>query len=163
MAISAEYGVNPFWFGHADYGQNLARGYNPMQILQYVNQNMNRVRDWNRPGKGGLYDQLVRDARDYEQKQEQIAASQQQYQAVQRQMEQQQALAKQQAADAARQMQISQAAGQRDQADVRPSRGKAERKKLTTAGTTGYFGRKGLRIGGVNVASQGAAGSGSFA
>ena len=59
------------------------------------------------------------------------------------------------AARQARQMQIAQAMGQQDVADVRPSRSKAARKKLTTAGTSGYFGRKGMRIGNVNVADVG--------
>lgn len=59
------------------------------------------------------------------------------------------------AARQARQMQITQAMGQQDVADVRPSRSKAARKKLTTAGTSGYFGRKGMRIGNVNVADVG--------
>jgi len=273
MAVSSEYGANPFYFGHADYQENLKRGLSDIQIKQYLDQNRDRLRDWNKPGSGGLYNQITGNLKDYakntltgyyqqylgrdpdegglshyqnkfssgqatlqqiaseigsspegkdysknaltdyyqqylgrdpdpsglshyqnkfssgqatlsqiaseiqgspegqiyRQKKadakilEQLTAQNEALVAQQRaEMAQrldlfnrQQEQAKADAARQARQMQIAQAMGQRDVADVRPSRSKAARKKLTTAGTSGYFGRKGMRIGNVNVADVG--------
>jgi hypothetical protein len=97
--------------------------------------------------------------------QRQIAESQARMQQMQQQYMDAQRQAQEAAERQARQMQIAQAMGQQDSADVRFSQSKAAKKKLTAAGTSGYFGRKGLRIGSVNVASQGGgtSGSGSFA
>jgi len=273
MAVSSEYGANPFYFGHADYQENLKRGLSDIQIKQYLDQNRNRLRDRNTPGSGGLYDQITgnlkdyakntltgyyqqylgrdpdpsglshyqnrfssgqatlqqiasdiggseeskkyakntltdyyqqylgrapdpsglrfyqdrfssgratlpqiaseiqgsTEAQNYRQKKadakilEQLTAQNEALVASQRaEMAQrlelfnrQQEQVKADAARQARQMQIAQAMGQQDVADVRPSRSKAARKKLTTAGTSGYFGRKGMRIGNVNVADVG--------
>jgi hypothetical protein len=78
--------------------------------------------------------------------------------------------AQQQAAEAAerqrRQMQIAQAYGQSDPADVRFSRSRAQRAGMVSAGATGAFGRKGLRIRNLNVSAGKNAASntaGSFA
>ena len=78
--------------------------------------------------------------------------------------------AQQQATEAAerqrRQMQIAQSYGQSDPADVRFSRSRAQRAGMVSAGATGAFGRKGLRIRNLNVSAGKNAASntaGSFA
>jgi len=50
-----------------------------------------------------------------------------------------------------RQMQIAQAYGQSDPADVRFSRSRAQRAGMVSAGATGAFGRRGLRIRNLNI------------
>lgn len=65
-----------------------------------------------------------------------------------------------------RQMQIAQAYGQQDPADVRFSRSRAQRAGMVSAGATGAFGRKGLRISGLNIPGKSATSNnqaGSFA
>lgn len=98
--------------------------------------------------------------------QRQVAESQARMQQIQQQYIDSQRQAQEAAERQARQMQITQAMGQQDPADVRFSQSKARRKKLTTAGTEGYFGRKGLRISGLNIGPTAPAAStevGSFA
>ena len=104
-------------------------------------------------------------ARSFLDTQRAVAESQARFQQMQQAFLAQQRQAEEAAKRQARQMQITQAMNQQDPADVRFSRSRAERKKLSARGTSGYFGRKGLRIKGVNVASQGgdSSGSGSFA
>ena len=62
-------------------------------------------------------------------------------------------------------MMINQAQSERDPADVRI--GSNKRRDLARAGTAGYFGRKGIRLGNLNVGSGGPSripqASGSFA
>jgi hypothetical protein len=65
-----------------------------------------------------------------------------------------------------RQMQIAQAYGQSDPADVRFSRSRAQRAGMVSAGTSGAFGRKGLRIRNLNISDKSATSNnqaGSFA
>lgn len=167
MAIGSQYGASPSWFGRADYGENLSRGYNPMQILEYVNSNMGQIRDWNRPGQGGLYDEIVRDANQFRVQQEQQQAQQRAFEQSQRQIQEQRRIAEEQMRQQQRQLQISAAnQGMAGSGQVQFSQSKADRKKLTSAGTAGYFGRQGLRIKGLNVApgiSQTTSTAGSFA
>lgn len=66
MAISAQYGASPDYFGHADYAQARGSGYNPLQILQYLQANQSQLRDKNVPGGGGLYDEVRADADRYQ-------------------------------------------------------------------------------------------------
>jgi len=66
MAISAEYGASPVYFGHQDYAQARGSGQNPLQILQYLQNNMGQLRDKNVPGGGGLYDEVLADANRYQ-------------------------------------------------------------------------------------------------
>lgn len=57
--ISIEYGASPSRFGHEDYWQNLAKGASPEQLKQYVQQNVGLLSEGNRPGGGGLYDEIM--------------------------------------------------------------------------------------------------------
>lgn len=221
MAISPAYGASRDWFGHADYREAVKQGHTILQIKQYLDRNRHQLRDWNVPGRGGLYDELASKANTfvgryggnvdtmkhsglsgidrarqagltYDQIRAQAAregiswgsgaqslfrqldagkeaqrraeeAAQRQaaeYARIQEEMRrqaeaQEAAMMKQQ-----RQQQVL-AAEQARGGGVQFSKSKAQKKKLTTAGTAGYFGRKGLRISGLNVAQAGS-GSGSF-
>ena len=86
----------------------------------------------------------------------QMAQNQQQFEAAQ-------AAAKEDAERQVRQMQIASAYGESDPGDVRFSKSAAERKKLLTAGTAGTFGRKGMRIEGLNIKPAVGSASSSFA
>lgn len=59
IPISIEYGASPARFGHEDYWQNLAKGATPEQLKQYVQQNVGLLSEGNRPGAGGLYDEIM--------------------------------------------------------------------------------------------------------
>jgi len=62
MGVSTQYGANDFYFGHADFRENAARGLTIRQMKQFLDGNMNRLRDNNLPGRGGIYDQISRGA-----------------------------------------------------------------------------------------------------
>jgi len=105
-------------------------------------------------------------ARSFLDTQRAVAESQQRFQQMQQAFLAQQRQAEEAAKRQARQMQIAQAMGQQDPADVRFSRSRAEREKLTATGTSGYFGRKDLRISGLNIPGKSATSNnqaGSFA
>jgi len=86
----------------------------------------------------------------------QMAQNQSQFEAAQ-------AAAKEDAERQVRQMQIASAYGESDPGDVRFSKSAAEKKKLLTAGTAGTFGRKGMRIEGLNIKPAVGSASSSFA
>lgn len=89
---------------------------------------------------------------------------QQQLNIAQQQMEEQRRVTEQQMQQQRRQLQISTAnQGMAGSGQVQFSQSKADRKKLTSAGTAGYFGRQGLRIKGLNVAPTTTSTTGSFA
>jgi len=151
MAIGTQYGASGEYFGHADYAGNIGAGYNPLQILDYLNANRGKLRGINVPGGGGVYDMASREATSFRQ-------SQQAQQDQQRQLQQFQAeLAKQQEMMAKQQQQFaaSMASDNKSTADVRMAKSKTSQQGLTRRGTTGYFGRQGLRIGSLNVPSSG--------
>ena len=77
----------------------------------------------------------------------------QQQQAFQAQLAEQQ----KQAQEAQRQLMINMQRGDRAPAAVKTTSSAAERSGLTRRGTTGYFGRRGMRIGSLNVPSSGLA------
>jgi hypothetical protein len=60
--IAATFGVSPLYFGHEDYWRNIERGYSPEEIKQYIKTNPQLLNpeSSNVPGKGGLYDQIIR-------------------------------------------------------------------------------------------------------
>lgn len=60
--IAATFGVSPLYFGHEDYWRNIERGYSPEEIKQYIQTNPQLLNpeSSNVPGKGGLYDQIIR-------------------------------------------------------------------------------------------------------
>lgn len=58
--ISSSFGQSPDFFGHEDYFRNLESGYSPTEIKEFVGKNVGLLRGENAPGKGGLYDQLMR-------------------------------------------------------------------------------------------------------
>ena len=71
--ISPRYGGNADFFGHADYYQARAQGFNPMQILNHLRSNMNQLRMNNLPGRSdprtgmrSVFDMAMDDARMYE-------------------------------------------------------------------------------------------------
>ena len=87
-----------------------------------------------------------------------------QQQAFQQQIQQQQAAFQQQLAEqqrqaqeAQRQLMINMQRGDRAPAAVKTASSGAEQSGLTRRGTTGYFGRRGMRIGSLNVPSTGLA------
>lgn len=161
MSISTQYGANPYYFGHADYGGNIAAGNNPLQILNYLNQNLGRLRGVNVPGSGGIYDIAMREANTYRQQQEQLNAQkqqanfQQQIQQQQQQFQQQLAAQQEQAKEAQQQLMIQMNKPERAPAEVRMAGGTQQQQQLRKRGTTGYFGRQGLRIGSLNVPNPG--------
>jgi len=77
----------------------------------------------------------------------------QQQQAFQAQLAEQQ----KQAQEAQRQLMINMQRGDRAPAAVKTAASAAEKSGLTGRGTTGYFGRRGMRIGSLNVPSTGLA------
>ena len=87
----------------------------------------------------------------YDQQQQQQQQIQQQQQEFQRQLAAQQ----QQAEEAQRQLMISLNRPDRAPAEVKMAEGDKEKRKLRKRGTTGYFGRQGLRIGSLNVPTSG--------
>ena len=80
---------------------------------------------------------------------------QQQIQQQQQQFQQQLAAQQQQAEEAQRQLMISLNRPDRAPAEVKMAEGTKEKRKLRKRGTTGYFGRQGLRIGSLNVPTPG--------
>lgn len=58
VQISSEFGQDPTYFGHEDYWRNIERGATPTQIKEFLDKNINLLREGNVPGGGGLYDQL---------------------------------------------------------------------------------------------------------
>lgn len=161
MAISTQYGQSGEYFGHADYGGNIAAGKNPLQILNYLNRNIGKLRGVNVPGGGGIYDTALQEASAYRQQQEQLDAQkqqanfQQQIQQQQQQFQQQLAAQQQQAKEAQQQLMIQMNRPERAPAEVRMAGGNQQQQQLRKRGTTGYFGRQGLRIGSLNVPTPG--------
>jgi len=53
------------YFGHADYKHGLGQGKTPQELLDFINKNMKILSPggYNQPGGGGLYDEMVADAR----------------------------------------------------------------------------------------------------
>lgn len=58
--ISSSFGQSPEFFGHEDYFRNLEAGYSPTEIREFVGKNVGLLRGENIPGKGGLFDQLMK-------------------------------------------------------------------------------------------------------
>jgi len=105
MAISTQYGQSPERFGHKDYYAAKEQGLSDLQILGWMNQNIDKIAGNNRPGGGGLYDEVAGGARQEQndtfsglegQLNQQASQFQQQMQQVQDQMRQQQAAYEQQ-------------------------------------------------------------------
>jgi hypothetical protein len=51
---------NRTMFGHEDYTVNRMRGFSDLAIKEYLDRNMGKLASNNRPGSGGLYDEIVR-------------------------------------------------------------------------------------------------------
>lgn len=147
IANGINYGVG---FGGGDLRRALDDGYSAQSILDYLNR-------WGKPVNSSSRASL-----------ESIASSdraretQQQQSNLQRQIEQQQAqfqaqLAAQQekSKEAQRQLMIQMQRPDRAPAEVRMARGDEKQEQLRRRGTTGYFGREGLRIGSLNVPTPG--------
>ena len=81
--------------------------------------------------------------------------AQQQFQTFQQQSQAQLAAAQQQADESQRQMMIGLAQRDRAPAEVKMAESGTAQRGLTRRGTTGYFGRQGMRIGSLNVPSSG--------
>jgi hypothetical protein len=62
--ISAAYGIDPSYFGGEDVTAAKNQGYSASEILDYIDRvgNTSILREQNLPGKGGLYDQLLKEA-----------------------------------------------------------------------------------------------------
>mgnify|MGYP000902882231 CR=1 FL=1 len=165
MAISSEWGTaadKANYFGRVDYQENLNRGYDALQILNYLNQNRGKLRGPDVPGGGGVYDIVSRDARALQQTRDQRQAQQNQIQQFQTQianqaelLSKQQAMAAQQQEEYRKSLQQAASQGSSPTADVRMAKSRTAEQGLTRRGTTGYFGRQGLRIGSLNVPSMG--------
>lgn len=56
--ISANYGIDANYFGGEDLKAARAAGYSDSEIKDYISANMSQLRDINKPGGGGIYDQL---------------------------------------------------------------------------------------------------------
>ena len=63
--VNYSHGASKKYFGHADYYANKNAGMTSQALLNWVNSNMNILSQGkiNRPGGGGLYDQMTNDAR----------------------------------------------------------------------------------------------------
>ena len=164
MAISAEWGTaadKATYFGRVDYLENLNRGYDALQILDYLERNRGQLRGTDRPGGGGVYDIVSRDARSLEQTrqiqqfQTQIADQAELLRKQQAMVEQQRVAAAQQQGEYRKSLQQAASQGSSPTADVRMAKSRTAEQGLTRRGTTGYFGRQGLRIGSLNVPSMG--------
>ena len=59
MAISTQYGDSPERFGHKDYYAAKQQGLSDLQILGWMNQNIDKIAGNNLPGGGGLYDEVA--------------------------------------------------------------------------------------------------------
>lgn len=81
--------------------------------------------------------------------------AQQQFQTYQQQSQAQLAAAQQQAEESQRQMMIGLAQRDRAPAEVKMAQSGAAQQGLIRRGTTGYFGRQGMRIGALNVPTSG--------
>lgn len=81
--------------------------------------------------------------------------AQQQFQTYQQQSQAQLTAAQQQAEQSQRQMMIGLAQRDRAPAEVKMAQSGAAQQGLTRRGTTGYFGRQGMRIGSLNVPTSG--------
>ena len=60
-SIGPHLGGDPNYFGHADYKAALALGYSPTEVYRYLGKNSNLLQGNNRPGYGGLYEDVLRD------------------------------------------------------------------------------------------------------
>ena len=89
------------------------------------------------------------------QAQKQYQQQQQQFQTYQQQSQAQLAAAQQEAEESQRQMMTGLAQRDRAPAEVKMAQSGATQQGLTRRGTTGYFGRQGMRIGSLNVPSSG--------
>ena len=56
--ISSNYGIDANYFGGEDLKAARAAGYSDSEIKDYISANMSQLRDINKPGGGGIYDQL---------------------------------------------------------------------------------------------------------
>ena len=81
--------------------------------------------------------------------------AQQQFQTYQQQSQAQLTAAQQQAEESQRQMMIGLAQRNRAPAEVKMAQSGGAQRGLTRRGTTGYFGRQGMRIGSLNVPTSG--------
>ena len=141
IANGINYGVG---FGGGDLRRALNEGYSASSILDYLN-------TWGKPVGASARSSLESMAATERQQQDAQRAIQQQ----QQQMQQQIAAQQQQAQEAQRQLMISLNRPDRAPAEVKMAEGTKEKRKLRKRGTTGYFGRQGLRIGSLNVPTSG--------
>ena len=141
IANGTNYGVG---FGGGDLRRALNEGYSASSILNYLN-------TWGKPVGPSARSTLESMAGAERQQQN----FQQQIQQQQAQFQQQLAQQQQQAQEAQRQLMINMQRGDRAPAAVKTASSAAEKSGLTRRGTTGYFGRQGLRIGSLNVPSSG--------
>lgn len=73
--LDTSFGASDYYFGDADLSYARGTGKNVLQILEYLNNNINRLGETNRPGgknvdqygtaTPGLYDRIVSEAADY--------------------------------------------------------------------------------------------------
>ena len=164
MAINTQYGQSEYYFGGKDYEAARAQGKSPSEVLGYLISNPDRLRLQNVPGGGGLYDQILMDTQTQysQQAREQQEEAQKQQRDFQQRILQQQtqfqnqlAAQQQEAKEAQRQLMIQMQRPDRAPAEVRMARGGEKQEQLRRRGTTGYFGRQGLRIGSLNVPTSG--------
>lgn len=164
MAISTQYGQSADYFGHADYEAAKRQGRSASEILSYLIANPGKLRGSNVSGGGGLYDEVLaataQESRQQANQQSQMLEQQQrdfQQRISQQQTQFQTQLAAQQqeAQEAQRQLMIQMQRPDRAPAEVRMARGGDKQEQLRRRGTTGYFGRQGLRIGSLNVPTPG--------
>lgn len=143
IANGINYGVG---FGGGDLRRALDEGYSASSILDYLN-------TWGKPVAASSRSTLESMARTERQQQNFQQQIQQQQQAFQSQLTAQQ----QQQQEARRQLMINMQRGDRAPAAVKTASSGAEKSGLTRRGTTGYFGRRGMRIGSLNVPTSGLA------
>tara|TARA_X000001382_G_scaffold26714_1_gene17176 strand:+ start:377 stop:814 length:438 start_codon:yes stop_codon:yes gene_type:complete len=63
--VNYSHGQSAKYFGHADYYANKGSGKTSKQLLDFINRNMHILSPskQNQPGGGGIYDQMVNEAR----------------------------------------------------------------------------------------------------
>lgn len=63
--VDYSHGNSKEYFGHADYKHGLGQGKTAQELLDFINKNMKILSpgDYNQPGGGGLYDEMVEAAR----------------------------------------------------------------------------------------------------
>ena len=171
ITMDTQYGQSDFYFGGADLSAAKGRGKNPLQILEYLNNNMDRLRGGNLPGgkhgsTPGLYDQVVSEAAAFEEQERQRQAEIKRAQSMdsmqhhfdrqmsvfQQQMLEQQKSYQAELSEMRNTLQATMNPNTRESPlGIRSAKSNEAAATMNRQGMKGSFGRKGLRIKSLNI------------